>query len=57
MDRFDPPYAAKHWNNAGPSARARRPYFITDTGDMGEDSDESDIEEEAVSQILKDLMI
>ena len=45
----------KHWNNAGP--RARGPNFTTDTGDIEEDVDESDIEEEAVAQILKDIMI
>ena len=49
MDHFDPPSAVKHWNNAG--SRARRPNFITDTGDI-EDSDES----YAVANIL-DLVI
>ena len=45
----------KHWNNAEPSSR--KPNFITDSGDIEEDSDASNIEEETIAQIPKDLVI
>ena len=53
VDQFDPSFAVKHWNHAGP--RARRPNIITDIGDI-DDSDESEIDEDAVAQILKDFI-
>ena len=47
VDQFDPSSAVKHWNNAGP--RARRPNIITDIGDIDDDSDESEMDEDAVT--------
>ena len=43
-----------HWNNAGPISR--RTNFITDSGDIEEDSGESDIGEVTIAQIPKDLV-
>ena len=54
VDQFDPSSAVKHWNHAGP--RARRPNIITDIGDVDDDSDESEMDEDAVAQILKDFI-
>ena len=51
VDQFDPSSAVKHWNHAGP--RARRPNIITDIGD---DSDKSEMDEDAVAQILKNFI-
>ena len=51
VDQFDPSSAVKHWNHAGP--RARRPNIITDIGDIDDDSDESEMDEDAVAQSWK----
>ena len=51
VDQFDPSSAVKHWNHAGPRAN-----IITDIGDIDDDSDESEIDEDAVAQILKDFI-
>ena len=54
VDQFDPSSAVKHWNHAGP--RARRPNITIDIGDINDDPDESEIDEDAVAQILKDFI-
>ena len=54
VDQFDPSSAVKHWNHAGP--RARRPNIITDIGDIDDDNDKSEMDENAIAQILKDFI-
>ena len=54
VDQFDPSSAVKHWNHTGP--RTRRPNIISDIGDIVDDSDESEMDEDAVAQIRKDFI-
>ena len=51
--QFGPSSAVKHWNHAGP--RSRRPNIISDIGDI-DDSHESEMDEDAVAQILRDFI-